>query len=212
MKRLKARYKKLLLELEFLYSDLEYHEEVQDEAMQSFQKGFVEFCKTNGIDYSKDLIKEEERKIQVSDPNKVEFRDKDGNLTNEDIKSAENSERPEEIRKLFKKIATKTHPDKFSNAKEAEKSLNRQIFMQAKDAANENNYFRLQQIAQRLGIDLPEISLKQLKLMEKEAKNIRNRIKKTQKTMAWVWFEQESEKARYQMMHRYVSNLIRKNN
>lgn len=212
MKRLKARYKKLLLELEFLYSDLEYHEDVSDEAMRSFQKGFVDFCDINNINYDKDLIKEKERKIQVSDPDKVEFRDEDGNLTEEVEKEIEKPGRPEEIRKLFKQIATKTHPDKFSNAKSAEKSLNKQVFLQAKAAAEENNYFKLQQIAQRLGLDLPEIDVKRLKLMEKEAKNIRNKVKKVQKTIAWVWFAQEDEKSQEKVMRRYVSSLIRKKN
>ena len=99
MKRVKTKYKKLLLELEFLYSDLDYHNDVQEEAMREFHKAFGTYCKENNINYESDLIKEEERKIQVSDPDKVTFRDEDGNPTREDIKEIENSSRPEEIRK-----------------------------------------------------------------------------------------------------------------
>lgn len=212
MKRVKTKYKKLLLELEFLYSDLDYHNDVQEEAMREFHKAFGTYCKENNINYESDLIKEEERKIQVSDPDKVTFRDEDGNPTREDIKEIENSSRPDEIRKLFKQIATKTHPDKFSNAKKSEKSLNMQVFLQAKAAAEENNYFKLQQIAQRLGLDLPEMTQKQVKLMEKEAKRLRNTLKKMEKTLVWVWFDQNTDENRQIIMQRYVTDLLRNKN
>jgi len=215
VKRVKTKYKKLLLELEFLYSDLDYHNDVQEEAMREFHKAFGAYCKENNINYESDLIKEEERKIQVSDPDKVTFRDEDGNPTrgdSEDIKEIENSSRPDEIRKLFKQIATKTHPDKFSNAKKAEKSLNMQVFLQAKKAAEENNYFKLQQIAQRLGLELPQMTQKQVKLMEEEAKRLRNTLKKMEKTLVWVWFEQNTAEKRQIIMQRYVTDLLRNKN
>ena len=212
MKRTKTKYKKLLLELEYLYSDLDYHNDVQEEAMREFQKAFGTYCKEHNINYETDIIKEEEREVQVSDPDKVIFRDEDGNPTREDIKEIENSSRPEEVRKLFKQIATKTHPDKFSDAKSAEKALNMQVFLQAKSAAEDNNYFKLQQIAQRLGLDLPEITPKQIKLMEEEAKRLRIQLKRVEKTVAWVWFDQDTDENRYNIMQRYVTSLIRKNN
>ena len=212
MKRTKTKYKKLLLELEFLYSDLDYHNDVQEEAMREFQKAFGTYCKESNINYETDIIKEEEREIQVSDPDSVTFRDEDGNPTREDAKEIENSDRPDEIRKLFKQIATKTHPDKFSNAKKAEKSLNMQVFLQAKTAADENNYFKLQQIAQRLGLDLPGITPKQTKLMEEEAKRLRIKLKRLEKTIAWVWFDQNTAEKRHNLMERYVTSLLRNKN
>ena len=212
MKRIKTKYKKLLLELEYLYSDLDYHNDVQEEATREFQKGFGAYCKEHNINYETDIIKEEEREVQVSDPDKVIFRDEDGHPSREDVKEIENSSRPEEIRKLFKQIATKTHPDKFSNAKNAEKALNMQVFLQAKSAAEDNNYFKLQQIAQRLGLELPEITQKQIKLMEKEAKRLRIKLKRLQKTVAWVWFDQEDDDRRNDVMQRYVTSLLRNKN
>ena len=216
MKRLQARYKKLLLELEFLYSDLEYHEDVFDEAKREFQKFLFLYCDEEGINYESDIIKEEERQVKVSDPEKVVFRDEDGNTSDEDMekqtKDLEKSQKPDEIKKLFKKIATKTHPDKFSNAKLAEKTLNRQIFMQAKDAAEEHNYFKLQQIARRLGVELPQIDPKRLKLMEKEAKRVKVKVSRMQKTAAWQWFDEEDQEKRRKIMTQYVKSLLRKHN
>tara|TARA_R100000234_G_scaffold115134_1_gene90860 strand:+ start:408 stop:1058 length:651 start_codon:yes stop_codon:yes gene_type:complete len=216
VKRLQAKYKRLLLELEFLYEDLEYHEDVFEEAKREFQKSLFAYCDENGINYENDIIKEEERQVKVSDPDKVIFRDRDGNASDEEmleqVKKLEKQQKPDEIRKLFKKIATKTHPDKFSNAKNAEKAINRQIFMQAKGAAEEHNYFKLQQIARRLGLDLPQIDPKRLKLMEKEAKRIKVKVLRIQKTAAWQWFDEESDKEQKKLMSRYVKSLLRKSN
>ena len=216
MKRIHAKYKKLLLELEFLYSDLDYHQDVEEEAQREFQKAFCSYCDEKGINYETDIIKAEERQVEVSDPEKVTFRDEDGNASDEEmekeVRELEKSQRPDEVRKLFKQIAKKTHPDKFSKAENAEKSLNKQVFLQAKTAAEDNNYFKLQQIAQRLGIELPEIDSKRLKLMEKEAKRIRVRVKRIEEKVAWVWFDQDHERNRRNIMHRYVTGLLRKHN
>jgi hypothetical protein len=210
VKRIQAKYKKLLLELEFLYSDLEYHEDIMAEAIVEFQKAVMLYCKNNNINYEKDLVKNEEQRPSASDPESVRFYDEDGNPTDEDIRETENKPKDEEIRKIFKKIATKTHPDKFSNAKAQEKSLNKQIFLQAKEAAEDNNMFKLHQIARRLGIELPEMSTKQIKLMEKEAKNVRIKVSRIQKTLAWVWFDQQNEQKRQRMVDTYIKRLTRK--
>ena len=83
VKRIQAKYKKLLLELEFLYSDLEYHEDIMAEAIVEFQKAVMLYCKNNNINYEKDLVKNEEQRPSASDPESVRFYDEDGNPTDE---------------------------------------------------------------------------------------------------------------------------------
>ena len=168
------------------------------------------YCKNNNINYENDLVKNEEQRPSASDPESVRFYDEDGNPTDEDIRKIENKPKDEEIKKIFKKIATKTHPDKFSNAKTQEKSLNKQIFLQAKEAAEDNNLFKLHQIARRLGIELPEMSPEQIKIMEKEAKSVRVKVSRIQKTLAWVWFEQQNERKRQKMIDQYIKRLTQK--
>jgi hypothetical protein len=116
VKRIQAKYKRLLLELEFLYEDLEYHEDVQDEARREFQKAFLAYCASQNIDYETDIIKEDVKDIKSSDPDSISFHDEDGVNVDEDVKQLEKKGKPEQISKLFKQIATKTHPDKYANA------------------------------------------------------------------------------------------------
>ena len=211
MKRIQAKYKRLLLELEFLYEDLEYHEEVQDEARREFQKAFLAYCASQNVDYETEIIKEDVKDIKSSDPDSISFHDEEGVNVDEDVKQLEKKGKPEQISKLFKQIATKTHPDKYANAEKTVQMTNKQVFLQAKKAADESNYFKLQQIARRMGLDLPEPSPKQLKLMQEEARRVKSKVKGIQNTAAWMWYDLEDEKERRNLMKRYFDTVVRRN-
>ena len=211
MKRLQAKDKRLLLELEFLYEDLEYHEDVQDEARREFQRAFLSYCTSQNINYETDIIKEDVKDIKSSDPDAISFHDEDGVDVNEDVKQLEKKGKPEQISKLFKQIASKTHPDKFSNAEKETQIINKQVFLQAKEAAEESNYFKLQQIARRMGLDLPNPTPSDLKLMKEEARRIKSKIKGIQNTAAWMWYDLEDEVPRKDLMKRYFDTVVRRN-
>jgi len=129
----------------------------------------------------------------------------------DDVKQLEKKGKPEQISKLFKQIASKTHPDKFSNAEKEAQIINKQVFLQAKEAAEESNYFKLQQIARRMGLDLPNPTPNDLKLMKDEARRIKSKIKGIQKTAAWMWYDLEDETPRKELMKRYFDTVVRHN-
>jgi len=197
--------------LEFLYEDLEYHEEVQDEARREFQKAFLAYCASQNVDYETEIIKEDVKDIKSSDPDSISFHDEEGVNVDEDVKQLEKKGKPEQISKLFKQIATKTHPDKYANAEKTVQMTNKQVFLQAKEAAEESNYFKLQQIARRMGLDLPDPTQSDLKLMQKEATRIKSKVKSIQKTAAWMWYDLEEEEGRKNLMKRYFDTVVRRN-
>jgi len=199
------------LELEFLYEDLEYHEDVQDEARREFQRAFLAYCASQNINYDTDIIKEDVKDIKSSDPDSISFHDEDGVNVDEDVKQLEKKGKPEQISKLFKQIAIKTHPDKFANAEKEAQIVNKQVFLQAKKAAEGSNYFKLQQIARRMGLDLPDPTQSDLKLMQEEAKRIKSKLNTIQKTAAWMWYDLEAEKPRNDLMQRYFDSVVRRN-
>jgi len=199
------------LELEFLYEDLEYHEEVQDEARREFQRAFLAYCASQNVDYETEIIKEDVKDIKSSDPDSISFHDEEGVNVDEDVKQLEKRGKPEQISKLFKQIATKTHPDKYANAEKTVQMTNKQVFLQAKEAAEESNYFKLQQIARRMGLDLPDPTQSDLKLMQKEATRIKSKVKGIQRTAAWMWYDLEEGEGRKNLMKRYFDTVVRRN-
>ncbi len=93
---------------------------------EEFQRAFLAYCTSQNINYDTDIIKEDVKDIKSSDPDSISFHDEDGVNVDEDVKQLEKKGKPEQISKLFKQIATKTHPDKFANAeKRLKSSINR---------------------------------------------------------------------------------------
>ena len=62
-----------------------------------------------------------------------------------------------------------------------------------------------------MGLDLPEPSPKQLKLMQEEARRVKSKVKGIQNTAAWMWYDLEDEKERRNLMKRYFDTVVRRN-
>ena len=153
--------KKLFLELDYLYDELDYYEEGLKEAQDEFKEAFYEYSKINSLGYSKP----EEQKLETSSDTTLssfaqEDEEEPTNYTNnspppelplEEVVEAE--EKDEDISRLFKKIASITHPDTIpKNEKEELKQKRIQQFMEAQSAHKDKNWYRLCQIAIDLGV------------------------------------------------------------
>jgi hypothetical protein len=196
VKRLSAKYNKLLLELEFLYTDLQYHEEVLQEASTEFREAFSSYCSKQGVDIKKEASKERFEKGEEK-PEEAE----------DDIRDIDKKNKPADIKKIFKLIATKTHPDMFATASEEEQKKNNEIFLEAKEAAESNDFFRLYKIAKDLGLEVVP-TMSQVKLLQEEAMKLKNNINKMQNMLAWVWYEEENEAVREKLLEKYKDIVL----
>jgi len=107
------------------------------------------------------------------------------NKEQEDIKVAK--VKTGETKKIYRKIVEVTHPDKVGN-----NSLE-EVFKQAVNAHKSGDIFTLYNIADDLGIQIPEISESKILLMERKNKDLYDRIKKKKKSFGWKWHHAESE-------------------
>jgi len=212
--------KKLFLELDYLYAELDYYEEGLKEAQDEFKEAFYEYSKANNLGYSKP----EEQKLETSsdttlstfveeddeEPTGYSHQPPPPEMTVEE--SVEPEEKDEDISKLFKKIASITHPDVIPHSEKEELKQKRiQQFMEAQAAHKEKNWYKLCQIAISLGIEIPEPKKKHLKWMEGEGKRIRERIEHIKITFAWVWYNEEEEAKKNNIMRNYFSAIAPKN-
>ena len=62
-----------------------------------------------------------------------------------------------------------------------------------------------------MGIDLPNPTQNDLKLMKEEARRIKSKIKAIQQTAAWMWYDLEEEEPRNELMKRYFDTVRRRN-
>jgi hypothetical protein len=198
---LEKKYKKQFLELKYLYAELEYYEDVLKEAQKNFKVSFYE----RATEKSLNVKKPEEKKdtdIQSTDigiyiEDKIKIKE---NLTNN---------KNEDLSKLYKKIASITHPDTISkNEKEELRKKRLEQFLEAQEAYRNRNWYVLSMIAMDLGLELPKPNKEQIKWLDDEAKRIRERIDFIKTTYAWVWYNEEDDK-KNNIMDRYLSLVVK---
>lgn len=115
-----------------------------------------------------------------------------------DSKSAksENINTPGWVKKLYKKLALETHPDKLSRMDllEEEKIRREEIFKQASDFINSKDYDSLLEFANELDIEVDIEDEQQLELIQISLKKVNKELSKLKKQIAWGWGEADNKK------------------
>ena len=203
MRHIKREYTKLIFEMKFLYADLEYHEIVFEESKEAFNKGLKDFMRRHNIsgdikDY-KNKNKPEETQIKIKSEGDANMED----FYNQPLKESKITDK--ELSKLFKEIAVQTHPDKLNKDMSAqEKSKKIDMFLKAKKAAEEDDWFKLQEVAIDLGIDLPPPTKNQLDLLKEKIEDIKSKIHRMSDTFAWKWHSLETIESKDSLMKQYM--------
>ena len=112
------------------------------------------------------------------------------------------------IKKLYRKIASETHPDKlvasgFSQGEVARKEL---IFKKAKEAYERDNWYTLYSVAVDLGIEVGEIDEKHIDWIEEDIKLTMGRISKMGQLFVWVWYTSDDE-GKKRVMDQYFKQV-----
>ena len=207
MSKLKFKYKKTIKEAEFAHANVEYHEEVADEAKRDFKEEVKRLFEMLPEDVRKSLVNQrvvppppapDSVEAEAEDSESVDLIPGETPEESEERQANENDEeqkpaKVDELKKVFRKIAAKTHPDKLarSSLTAREKTKRIRMFKKAKEAFNNYNWYILYQIALELGIELPEPSSDQIKWLEESIKRVRSEISHLQNLTAWHWYEGE---------------------
>tara|TARA_B100000886_G_scaffold311019_2_gene246126 strand:+ start:10191 stop:10706 length:516 start_codon:yes stop_codon:yes gene_type:complete len=107
-----------------------------------------------------------------------------------------------EGRKLFKKIATKIHPDKLHHKQDDhQKQKELEMYSAASSALENNDLVILFEIANDLGLKF-EMTEDVIKQTEEKIKNIKKEIEDIEKTFAWKWFFSDNELTRQRILNK----------
>lgn len=204
----KLKHHKLLFELKFLYADLEYHSAALDDAGLNFQKEIMRRTTTDGADIPENSEALPQPKCSPEEtPRNTEEKSDIFQIDKKDIDKG--------VKDLYKKIVTLTHPDKLTSLSKAEREYKKGLFLKAGIAAEENRLFALQQIALDLGMEIGSLNDEQVKILETESRKIKKEIKKMTNSYAWVWYNEDSEESKEQLISNYfdiLKTLAEKNN
>ena len=165
--------------------------------------------------FSKELSKrlgyEEETKPEKNQsPPKQESESKEGNAPSkpgtDEIIEAKKDNKDENLKGVFKKIASKIHPDKLENLPQFEKDYKTSLFEKARMSLDSNDYYGIVEVAKELDIEPPPPNRKQIDLMKKTNEGLENKVNEMQKSVLWNWYYSDEE-ARELLMSKYVERL-----
>lgn len=160
-KKFKARLqKRILLEAAALSLEIEESNELDDEYKEKFKKDFEYELRF--------LASKEEHSDEVIAPDSAGMLEKEEILIHPDIK------------KLFREIAKKTHPDIFGDLYEEE-------FKKANIAQEENDWISLLVIANDLNVTLPVFTDDIGRLIGEDMNKKREFLESRKDGLAWAW-------------------------
>ena len=179
----KKRYKKHIMELKFLRSELSYQEEVLAIAHQDFEVYYRQWCENNNINLSELNQKHETRVSKIlSQP------------------SQEKKEEKKKFHHLFKQVAKATHPDKHEGT-----MLD---FKAASSAYQSGDWAMLLQIAEEHSI-MPQDLSEVLPVMKEEAKRLRKIIENNKTMYSWKFQECEDEEEKIKLIKQFLKHLFK---
>ena len=187
-------YNNLLLKVKYLYAKIDYQQEVFQQAKLDFEEYAKKFCEENGIE-----IEYPEMDNETTD---VDIRRGDIDFNIEDVET-----QSDHIKKLFRKIAIMTHPDKLTKLDDYERERKTELFLKAREAAEAGKWFALVDTANALGIKTPEPDEEQLGLLENESENVDKEIKNIESSYAWIMYNLETDEQRKLLMTTYLKVL-----
>ena len=111
---------------------------------------------------------------------------------------------PEEIKKLWKTIATLSHPDKTNND-----PIKTALYKRAAVAWKSKSYDEIYRVALELGIELPDASEESLEILNGITQDLEKKLNSSATSMLWIWGTTTPEK-RLGIIDIYLRSLGKK--
>tara|TARA_R110002110_G_scaffold201521_1_gene412524 strand:+ start:1673 stop:2248 length:576 start_codon:yes stop_codon:yes gene_type:complete len=184
----KLKFRRLTLQ----YAYLKVEEKEIDEVCKDVEKDIRTYLQEHYPDHYNSFFdppeKPEEPTKEVEQDTKPEPEEKPAAPKNKDIK------------KLYRKIAENTHPDKTGNNQYAD------LFSEAARAYDQNDIGKLLEIAGNLNIELLELSPSSILLLENNIKTLSLEIHNKKNTVAWSWSKSSTDEEKDKLIAMVFKN------
>ena len=196
VKKIRRKVKKIAMkaslvsmELEDLTEENEEHKKALAEAFKS-EFAFIEWKKQQERQKAEQELQEQEQN-SVEEPETEEPEIEDETPEEEEEETLEQdkkpSETPSELKKLYRTIAQKTHPDKTTDER-----LN-EIFKLSAEAMQEENWMALVEFAGELNLDIEFLSDETCKAVEDSIDRNQKKISVIKNTFSYIWSCQKDD-------------------
>ncbi len=190
------KYKKLVKELLFAYSELEYVDEVLKDAHADFQNYYKSFCDKHSVPVDQLNKDNAEKLTKVYPPNEQKVNE--AGLVHFE-KTDEDKKEHKIFQRMYRIVAKKLHPDKFSNQEQTPEIGEKiESFKKATAAYDKKNWSVFLDICEKYDI-LPTRYEKINSLIKSEIIEIGNTIDKKKLSFSWRLYECEDDEACMEM-------------
>ena len=201
------RYKRLVKELLFAYSELEYVEEVLKEAHGEFELFYQQYCKDNQVPIA-DLNKKNSQKLKKIYPKKQFDTDEEGIVQYSNAKSTQKEHKI--FQRMYRIIAKKLHPDKFANQEQTDEVIEKiESFKEATSAYDKNNWAKFLEICEKYDV-LPTRYEKINSLIRDEISDVNKTVNNKKLSFSWRLYEcEEDESCKNKVIKDFLFQLFK---
>ncbi len=185
------QFNKLSLELKTIESELEYCRALVDSARSEFNRRFHTEMKNRDIVLANSIEKSEEPKKE----NREQRRKK--------------KKASPETKKLYKQIASQTHPDKVSSLDDPVRAAREKQFQEAAAALEQDKISVLRDLAMQLDIETPPPTQSDIDAMLEVVLEKQKELSDIKGTVAYVFANCKTPVERSAVMESYVSFVAR---
>ena len=181
VKKIRRKVKKVAMKASLVSMELE---DVSEENKEQKKKLNVDFEKEfEFLEWKR--LQQAEEELGETPEGEIPF-----DLPDEDVPSSNTPNAPDEIKKLYRSIAQKTHPDKIKD-----EYLN-DIFKQAAEALEEENWMLLVELAGELRIDIEFLSDETCEIIEQSIQRNEQQIAGIKNSFSYIWSKQRDDASR----------------
>ena len=117
-----------------------------------------------------------------------------------------NNNMPEDIKKVYRQIVIKTHPDKNLDKTEEEREVLARLFERATKAFDETDILELLKICKELGIEGFEIGHNHLDLIKERVKQLNSELELVKKSSIYTWYNLDDDQRKT-----FIEDLVKSN-
>jgi flagellar basal body rod protein FlgC len=206
MSLIQKKYRRLLSELIYVESEHKHVESILKEAHVEFEEYYQQYCKDNGVPIN-ELNKKHSQKLKKIFPKNKPQVDKAGIVQHK--KAEIKKEKVDKtLQKMYRKAATVTHPDKFSDSEGSEAQSAADTFKNLTSAFNEKKWANFLDICDKLNI-LPSTYKKVLEVMKLEIQTTKEKTKKLKLSFSWRLMEcDDNEKCKSDLIKNFLLQIF----
>jgi len=156
---------------------------------------------------SQSANQEMSREIHANKPDNILESDFTTEEAEEDEEQHEESASDAELKKLFRKVIIKCHPDKLgADVSGVERIRIAELYNQAIEAHDDKNWALMIIVAIKLGVELPAEADDMLEQIQENAIELEQKISKETSSVAWQFYH-AGEEEKTKILQNYLKNL-----